>query len=197
MSLTLSKYTFNIHIYYSHTPSSLVILVVIRVDNLLTLCRLLLSPVESTLGTDEDQVHAVLGRVHESHSLVVTALLASEVLPSRESWVLDALLVNVKEELGARVASPGCLSRPRLYLLTRPVDAVIGLVTGFGLLEVSTDAAVIDESADYWVLGLLLLGLQHVVALSAEAHALKSCHLAENLTLLIIILFNITINMIE
>jgi hypothetical protein len=29
--------------------------------------------------------------------------------------------------------------------------------------------------------------LQHVVALSAEAHALKSCHLAENLTLFIII----------
>lgn len=182
MSLTLSKNTYNIHIYYSHTPSSLVILVVVRVDNLLTLSRLFLSPVVSALGADEDQVHAVLGGVHEGDSLIVPALLASEVLPSRQSWVLHALLVNMEEELGTSVAATYSLSRPRLYLLTRPVHTVISLVAGFGFLEVATDAAVIDESPNVRVLGLLLLGLQHVVALSAEAHALESCHLAENLT---------------
>lgn len=103
----------------------------------------------------------------------------------------------MEEELGASIAASDRLSRPRLYLLTRPVHAVISLVAGLCLLEVATDAAVVDESPNVGVLGLLLLGLQHVVALSAEAHALESCHLAENLTLIIIIHFYLTTNMIE
>lgn len=81
--------------------------------------RLLLPPVVGALGAYKDEVHAVLGRVHERDSLVVTTLLALEVLPPRESRVLDTLLVDMKEELGASVgATPGGLTRPRLYLLT-------------------------------------------------------------------------------
>jgi hypothetical protein len=151
----------------------------------LTLSRLLLPPVEGALGAYKDEIHAILGRVHEGDSLVVTTLLAGEVLSSGESWVLDTLFVNMKEELGARIAS--LLSCPRRYLLTRPVDTVICLVSFLSLLKVTADTAVVDKSTKLLILGLLLLGLQHVVALSAEAHALKSCHLAENLTLFIII----------
>jgi hypothetical protein len=71
----------------------------------LTLSRLLLPPVVGALGAYKDEVHAILGRVHEGDSLVVTTLLAGEVLSSGQSRVLDALLVNMKEELGACIAS--------------------------------------------------------------------------------------------
>ena len=64
---------------------------------------------------------------------------------------------------------------------------MICLISFLSLLKVAADTAVVDKSTKLLILGLLLLGLQHVVALSAEAHALKSCHLAENLTLFIII----------
>lgn len=115
----------------------------------------------------------------------MTALLALQVLPPGQSRVLHALLVNMEEELLSFPASPRRVSA-RVIILTRPVHAVIRLVPRLGLLEVPADATVVDESPDILVVrSLLLLRLQHVVALPAEAHALECCHLAEKLTLLI------------
>ena len=55
---------------------------------------------------------------------------------------------------------------------------MIGLIVGLGLLEVAANPAVVDESPDLLVPlpSLLLLRLQHVVALLAEAHTSESCH---------------------
>ena len=79
---------------------SLVIVVVIaRVDDLLSLLGLLLAPVVGALSAHKDQVHPVLSRVHECHCLRVTATAADDVFTARESRVLDTFLVNMEEEL--------------------------------------------------------------------------------------------------
>lgn len=145
----------------------------------MTLGSLLLPPVVGALGADEYEVHAVLSGVHKRDSLVVAALLALQVLPPGQRRVLHALLVHLEEELGAFPGgSRGTSSR--LVVLVRTVHTVIRLVPWLSLLKVATDAAVVNEPTDVLVVrSLLLLRLQHVVALSAKAHTLKRCHLAE------------------
>lgn len=147
---------YQIYIYHPHlllfthliNSPSLIILLVVRVDNLSSVGGLLLPPVVGALGADKDEVHAVLGGVHERHRLVVAALLAREVLPARESRVLDALLVDVEEELGAApISAAACRlvsSAARRLLLARPVHTVVCLVTRSRLLKVPADAAVVD-----------------------------------------------------
>ena len=54
---------------------------------------------------------------------------------------------------------------------------MVSLVVLSGLLEVAADPAVVDESPGaLGVSRLLLLGLKHVVALSAEAHPSEGSH---------------------
>jgi hypothetical protein len=135
--LTLSKFI-TIHIYQKHTSLSahepqslstyiltaryhgcetsslvslmLIIVFIIREDDFFTLLGLFFAPVVSALGAHEDQVHAVLSRVHKGHSLVVTTPPAVHVLATGQCRVLDALLVNLKEELGALAGGSTCLS---------------------------------------------------------------------------------------
>lgn len=145
-------------------------------SNFFTLSGFLLSPVVSTLGTNEDQVHPVLGRVHESHSLSVTTFLAADVLATWESWILHTLLVNLEEEF--RSLATSCTgSIGSLRWVTWAIDTVISLILRFGLLKVSTNPAIVDESSKRGhIISLLFLGLEHVITLLTEAHTSESCH---------------------
>jgi hypothetical protein len=106
----------------------------------------------------------------------VLALAALDVLPAGEGRVLDALLVDGEDELG-----PGPVTlagRSSLLLLAAPVDAVVGLVPRARTLEVAADATLVDQGeggGESVPLEDLLLGLEHVVALFAEAHT-SECH---------------------
>lgn len=127
----------------------------------IVLIQLILSPVVSAAGADKDEVHPVLGRVGEGHCLRVPTVLARLASSSGETRVLDALSVNKQLVL-------------HLALLTL-VDAVVSLITMLSSLEVSTDAAVIDKGS-LALISDLFLRLEHVVTLSAKAHAFKSHH---------------------
>ena len=122
--------------------------------------KFILPPVVSAPCTHEYQVHPILGGVCECDSLSVVALSTVEVFPAGESRVLDAFFVdNV------------VLTDVRLLTL---VDAVVSLVQGLGLLEVTADAAVVNE-ATHSLVDDFLLGLKHVVAFFAETHTLENC----------------------
>ena len=125
-----------------HPSLSLIIFPLILTRRRLVLLVLLLAPVVSAASAHKDQVHAVLGRVHKCHSLVVTAL-ALHVLAAGQSRVLNTFLVNLEEELGAAFARGG---RCRLLWLTRAIHTVVCLVILLGLLEVPTDSAVINKT---------------------------------------------------
>ena len=86
----------------------------------------------------------------------MAALLAGLASSSREAGVLYALYVYKELVLD-------------LALLTA-VDAVVRFVVWLGFLEVTADAAVVDELRARLIYNLLL-GLQHVVALAAESHS--------------------------
>ena len=90
--------------------SSLIIVLIITVNRFLPVHGLLFAPVISALSAHVDQVHPVLGRVHEGHSLGVITLAAVHVFTPSESRVLDALLVNVEEELWG-LTGASCLAR--------------------------------------------------------------------------------------
>jgi hypothetical protein len=98
---------------------------------------LLFPPVESAVGADEDQVHAVLRRVRERHGLVVLALDAADVLLARERGVLDALLVHGEEEVACASALrvPGSLARA--------VHAVVLLIVSDRRVTMPADAALV------------------------------------------------------
>ena len=120
----------------------------------------LLSPVVGTVGAHKDQVHSVLCGVSKGDGLVVAALLAVDSLAPAQSWVLDDLLVHIEFVC--------------LLVVLALVDAVVHLVSRLRLLEVPADAAVVDQPSNCALIHHLLLGVQHVVALLAEAHSFKS-----------------------
>ena len=105
----------------------------------------------------KNEVEFVLGNLSEADCLVVLAPLAREVLPSRESGVLDAFRVHVQ------ILSAQCE--------VRAVDAIVHLVAFLRPLTAVAELALILEVVA--VVRLVLFGLEHVVALSAEAHAFK------------------------
>jgi hypothetical protein len=61
---------------------------------------------------------------------------------------------------------------------------MIGLVIRLRLLEVPTDAAVVDEPAEALLIYQLLLRLQHIVTFATKSHP-SECHLDVVLDLLI------------
>jgi hypothetical protein len=89
-------------------------------------------------------------------------LFAVDILGSRESRVLDTLLVNIEFLC-------------HLGQLTL-VDAVVLLTACLCLFKVTTDATLVDEATNTTLRDDLLLGVQHVIALLAEAHSLKLWH---------------------
>lgn len=145
----------------------------------------LLAPVSCTTCAHEDQVHAVLGGVCERHRLVVPAFLALDILLTRQSRVLHALLVYLEEELtgscsGTAFAGSGhgvlkagsAAGACRSLLLARAIDAVVSLVVRARAVAMTADTALVDQEAG--VVDLFFLGLKHVVTLLAEAHTSES-----------------------
>jgi len=136
---------------------------------------LLLAPVVGALGAHEDEVHPVLGRVDEGDGLIVLALAAAHVLLARESGVLNALLVDLEEE-GRGVLCTSLTCSGGSLLLAGPVHAVVSLIAGLCAVAMAADPTLVDETGGVVVITeSLLLGLEHVVALLAEAHT-SECH---------------------
>jgi len=166
--------------------SSLIIVLVVTED-FLTCFVLLLAPVMNALGADKDQVHPVLSRVHECDCLKVATFLAVDILAAGQRRVLDTLPVDLEARLDtfARGGTAlDSLTRSRLRLAWA-IDTVISLIIMLGLLEVTTDPAVINESPNLLVslASLLFFWLKHVVALFAEAHSSECCHRNSEFTL--------------
>ena len=128
---------------------------------------LLLSPVSGTGNADVNEAESVLGGLGEGDSRGPFALLvdALDALHPLQSGVLDAVLVDGKSD----VVHLGAARH-----VVRLVHTVLPFVAFARLLEVATDPAVVDQSGDALVLVVsLLFGVQHVVALLAEPHALE------------------------
>ena len=127
--------------------------------------KLVLPPVSAALGAHEDEVESIACRLREGdRRRVLAAILgADDVVRPLESRVLHAVLVDL--ELEDRV----CALVLGVVLL---VDAGVPLVVLSRPLEVGALAALEDEASDALPLVVdLLLGVEHVVALLAEAHA--------------------------
>ena len=125
---------------------------------------------EGASCTNIDQIESVLGGLSETYSRGVFAISrwTLDIISSVQSWVLYDVLVNLEHH--SFITS----SIVVLVVVISLVDTVVPLVTFSGLLEMSTDSAIVDESLDVLVLIVhLLLRVEHVVTLLAEPHTLE------------------------
>ena len=117
------------------------------------------------IGADEDQAQPTLGELRESDCFVSFTLRALDILAACQRWIVDALGVDLQ-----------CLST---LAEIRSIHAVVDLIPHSGFHGVATELAFELEPA-LVITHSLFSRLHHVVALFAEAHALKlvtcSCH---------------------
>lgn len=106
-------------------------------------------PVLRATSADKDESHAVLRRLSKVHSLVVATVLTLDILASLQSWVLDALWVDLQVFSSHRVVST--------------VDAVVGLTMLSSALIIVAELALEEEEATF--ITTVLFGIQHVVTL--------------------------------
>ena len=119
-------------------------------------------------SADEDQVQSVFRGLGECDCLHVLALRLRtlNIVTSLKCGIFNYILVNFPKlrEVAA------CFSS---FVVTF-VNSVVPLVTFFRFFKVAADSAVKDEPWDLLRFIIhLLFGVQHVVALFAEAHSFK------------------------
>ena len=120
----------------------------------LALAPMLLAP-----RTHKDKCHPVLRWLSEAHGLVVSAVVAFDVLSALQSRVLDTLGVDLEVLCTHREISP--------------VDTIVNFATLDSWSVIVTQLALELKEASIWIYLFILFGVEHVVTLGAEAHALK------------------------
>ena len=117
------------------------------------------APVLLAPRADKDECHAVLGRLGETHGLVVPAVIALHVLSALQSGILDAFGVDL-EVLGSQGE-------------VRPVNTIIDFASFHcRSVIVAQFAGELEETAITFKRTILFC-VEHVIALGAEAHALE------------------------
>ena len=119
----------------------------------------------SRISADEDQAQPTLGKLCESDCFVSFTLRALDIFAACQRWIIDALWVDLQ-----------CLSTLAKIC---SVHAVVDLIPHGSFHGVATELTFELEPA-LIIAHSLFSRLHHVVALFAEAHALKlvtcSCH---------------------
>ena len=118
---------------------------------------LALSPVLLASCADENHGHLVLGGLGVADSFIVTAMLTLDIPATCERRVLDALRIDLQILSTHREVSS--------------VDTIVSLIKLGSFLIVVAKLALEEQVAA--LIAAMLLRVEHVVALGAEAHPLE------------------------